>query len=99
MLNNLLRRAKAAIKRAGIQLTAPFTLTTFRKRFAQNNADMGTPPKTLASLLGHSDVKVTLQYYNRVTDANRAAAAAAMNALLSANVHCMSTGAASDDVA
>lgn len=82
MLNNLLRNAKADLKRAGIQLTAPFTLTTFRKSFAQNHADVGTPPKTLAALLGHSDVRVTLQYYNAVTDANRAAAAAAIDSLL-----------------
>lgn len=99
MLNNLGRSADADIRRAGIDVTAPISLTTVRKGFAQNHANTGTPPKTLASLLGHSDVKVTLQYYNRVTDANRATAAAAMNALLSPNVHCMSTGAVSDDVA
>jgi integrase len=59
--------------------TAPFTLHTFRKSFAQNHADAGTPPKTLAKLLGHSNTRVTMQYYARVTDANERAAAEAMN--------------------
>ncbi len=76
MINNLLRDTKRYMKRAGVDLTAPLTLTTFRKSFGQNHADNGTPPKTLAQLLGHSDVKVTMQFYNRVTDANERAAAA-----------------------
>ena len=74
-MNNVLREAKRHIRKANIQLTAPFTLHAFRKSFAQNHADAGTPPKTLATFLGHSDVQVTLEYYNRVTDANVQAAA------------------------
>ncbi len=76
MMNNVLRDAKRYMRKAGIELTAPFTLTTFRKSFGQNHADAGTPPRTLAKLLGHSDVGVTMQFYNRVTDANEQAAAA-----------------------
>ena len=75
MLNNLLRNTKAYLRKAGIELTAPFTLKTFRKSFAQNHAGRGTPPRTLAELLGHSDVSVTMEHYNRVTDANKRAAA------------------------
>jgi integrase len=67
------------LRKAGIELTAPFTLKTFRKSFAQNHADRGTPPRTLAELLGHSDVSVTMEYYNRVTDANKRAAAQTMD--------------------
>ena len=59
-------------------------LNAFRKSFAQNHADAGTPPRTLAKLLGHSNTRVTMQYYARVTDANERAAAEAMNRLLSA---------------
>ena len=79
MMNNLLRNAKVNLRKAGIELTAPFTLQAFRKGFAQNHADAGTPPRTLAKLLGHSNTRVTTQFYNRVTDANERAAAEAMN--------------------
>jgi integrase len=82
MVNNVLRDAKVFLRRAGVELTAPFTLHTFRKSFAQNHADAGTPPRTLAKLLGHSNTRVTLQFYSRVTDANERAAAVAMDHLL-----------------
>ncbi|MGD2109997.1 MAG: tyrosine-type recombinase/integrase [Phycisphaerae bacterium] len=82
MLLNLLRDTRAYLRKAGIELTAPFTLPTFRKSFAQNHADAGTPPRTLAKLLGHSSVTTTMEFYNRVTDANERAASDAMNRLL-----------------
>ncbi len=85
MLNNLLRDTKKFLQRADMALSAPFTLQTFRKSFAQNHADAGTPPRTLAKLLGHANTRVTMQYYNRVTDANERAADDAMNRLLSQN--------------
>ncbi len=85
MVNNVLRDTKKLLRQAGIELTASFTLTTFRKSFAQNHADAGTPPKTLAKLLGHSDTRVTMQFYNRVTDANERAAGEAMDRLLGPN--------------
>ena len=81
MINNVLRGTKRALRRAGIELTAPFKLNTFRKSFAQNHADNGTPPKTLAKLLGHSDTQITMQFYNRVTDANVREAARTTNRL------------------
>ncbi len=83
MMNNMLRDAKKYLNQAGIELSAPFTLNTFRKSFAQNHADAGTPPRTLAKLLGHANTRVTMQYYNRVTDANERAADDAMNRILS----------------
>lgn len=82
MLNNLLRDTKAYIRKAGVSLTAPFTLTTLRKSFAQNHADAGTPPRTLAKLLGHADVSTTMEFYNQVTDANERAASDTMSRLL-----------------
>lgn len=81
MCNNWLRSAKLYLRNAGIKLTAPFTLHTFRKSFAQNHANAGTPPRTLSELLGHSDVSMTLEFYNSVTDANRTAAAATVDRL------------------
>ena len=58
------------------------TLHTFRKSFAQNHANAGTPPRTLAELLGHADARVTMEFYNRVTDANRREAAATLDRVL-----------------
>lgn len=85
MMNNVLRDTKNLLRRAGIALTAPFTLHTFRKSFAQNHADAGTPPRTLAKLLGHANTRVTMQFYSRVTDANERAAGEAMDRLLTAS--------------
>lgn len=82
MVINALRDAKFYFRKAGIDLTAPFTLPTLRKSFAQNHAEAGTPPRTLAKLLGHSNTRVTLQFYNRVTDANERAASETMNRIL-----------------
>lgn len=79
MMNNTLRDTKLFLHRAGVELNAPFTLHTFRKSFAQNHADAGTPPRTLAKLLGHANTRVTMQFYNRVTDANERAAGEAMD--------------------
>lgn len=83
MMNNMLRDTKFCLEEAKITVTAPFTLQTFRKSFAQNHADAGTPPRTLAKLLGHANTRVTMQFYNRVTDANERAACDAMNRVLS----------------
>lgn len=82
LTNNVLRDTKAFLRKAGIELTAPFTLHTFRKSFAQNLANAATPPRTLAQLMGHANTRVTSQWYNRVTDANERAAAEAMNRIL-----------------
>ena len=81
MLNNFLRNAKRHLRRADVELTAPFTLHTFRKSFAQDHADNGTPPRTLVKLLGHMDVRVTMEFYNRVTDANEQAVARTLDRL------------------
>ena len=81
MMNNLLRDTKQCLRKAGVELSADFTLHTFRKSFGQNHADAGTPPGTLAKLLGHANTRVTMEFYNRVTDANERAAAEAMDRL------------------
>ena len=99
MLNNPLRTLKSDVRRAGIETTTPVTLTTLRKSFAQNHADHGTPPRTLAKLLGHSDVRTTMEFYNRATDANERVAAAAMDSLFASEFHWKSTGNPNDDVA
>jgi integrase len=85
MINTVLRNAKRHFRVAGITLTAPFKLQRFRKSFAQNHADNGTPPKTLAKLLGHSDIQVTMQFYSQVTDANVREAARTVARLFAAS--------------
>lgn len=85
MLNNLLRNTKGYINKAELTLSAPFTLQTFRKSFGQNHADAGTPPRVLAKLLGHSTTRVTMEFYNQVTDANERMAATTMDRLLDQN--------------
>jgi integrase len=82
MANNVLRDTKNFLRRARIELSGPFNLNAFRKSYAQNLANAGTPPRTLAQLLGHANTRVTMQFYNRVTDANEKAAGEAMNRLL-----------------
>jgi len=79
MVHNLLRDTKAYLRKAEVDLTSPFTLHTLRKSFAQNHADNGTPPRTLAKLLGHSDVRVTMTFYNQATDANEREAICTMD--------------------
>jgi integrase len=86
MINNVLRNTKRYLRVAGITLTAPFKLHTFRKSFAQNHADHGTPPKTLAKLLGHSDIQITMQFYSQVTDANVREAARTVDRLFAASL-------------
>ena len=81
MVNNLLRDAKTYLRKAGIELTASFDLKTLRKSYAQNLADNGVPPKTLAELLG-DDVRVVMKFYQRVTDSNKAAAICTLDRLL-----------------
>lgn len=93
-----MRDAKSDLRRAKIELTAPFTLPTFRKSFAQNHANNGTSPKALAKLLGHSNERMCLRYYSQVTDANENAAADMMNELLAPEFHWSSTGKHSDAV-
>jgi len=82
MVNNVLRDTKNYLRRAGTELSGPFNLNAFRKSYAQNLANAGTPPRTLAQLLGHANTRVTMQFYNRVTDANEKAAGEALNRLL-----------------
>ncbi|UCE61495.1 MAG: site-specific integrase [Phycisphaerales bacterium] len=82
LLNNILRETKRYLRKANIEITSPFTMTTLRKSFGQNHANAGTPPKTLAKLMGHSDVSVTMEFYNRVTDANEREAARTMDQIL-----------------
>ena len=74
MINNVLRSMRSHVAKAGIKLTAPVTLHTLRKSFAQNHADSGTPSATLKGLMGHSSITTTEQYYLQRSDENDKAA-------------------------
>ena len=71
---NVLRDIKRHARRAGIELTAPITVHTFRKSFGQNHADNGTPIHVLQRLMGHSSINTTRVFYIHASDANERAA-------------------------
>ncbi len=50
-----------------------------RSRRRPKPSDNGTPPNTLGRLLEHSTVWITMQFYNRVTDASEDKAARTVN--------------------
>ena len=87
MTESAQRDIRRVLRRAKIKLDAPFTLTCFRKSFAQNHADAGAHPKTLAKLMGHSDPQMTMRFHNRVSDANIRAAATTMDRLFTREFH------------
>ena len=70
VINNVLRDMKRHARRAGLKLSAPLTVHTFRKSFGQNHADNGTPLHVLQQLMGHSSIITTRVFYIRVGDAS-----------------------------
>ncbi len=82
MTNNVLRDMKAHVRKAGVKLTAPLTIHTFRKSFAQNHANTGTSCATLKSLMGHASITTTEKFYLQKSDDNTRAAVRRYEALL-----------------
>ena len=74
MVNNVLRDMRAHARKAGIKPTAPLTVHTLRKSFAQNHANCGTPSATLKMLMGHASITTTEKYYLQISDENTLAA-------------------------
>lgn len=58
------RQVKGAIRRAGV--TKPASTHTFRHTFATQILRDGCDPRTVQQLLGHSDIRVTMQYLHAV---------------------------------
>jgi len=83
MVNNLIRDMRVHCRKSGLRLTAPITVHTFRKSFAQNHAENGTPSATLKALMGHASITTTEKHYLQQSDANRKAAARRYEMLLS----------------
>jgi integrase len=82
MANNVLRTIQQHARKAGITLTAPLTVHTFRESFGQHHADNGTPIHVLQRLMGHSNITTTREFYIRVADANEEAAVKVYEQLL-----------------
>jgi integrase len=80
--NNILRNFRAASCRAGIKVGKSLTLHCLRKSYAQNLADSGTPISTLKSLMGHSDIHTTSEFYLQSTDANEERACQALDRIM-----------------
>ncbi|MBI3835653.1 MAG: site-specific integrase [Planctomycetes bacterium] len=70
VINNVLRSVKRHARKAGLKLTAPITVHTFRKSYGQNHADNGTPMHVLQQLMGHSNIATTRAFYIQVADAS-----------------------------
>lgn len=84
VINNVLRSVKGHARKAGLKLTAPITVHTFRKSYGQNHADNGTPMHVLQQLMGHSNIATTRTFYIQVADASERDAVGRFERLLSA---------------
>lgn len=82
MQNNMVRETRKSLERTEVESVAPSAIRTIRKSFAQNRAGAGTPPRTLVRLPRHTNNRIMLQFYDRVTDANERAAPKALNEVL-----------------
>lgn len=84
IVNNVLRSIKRHAKRAGLKLTAPITVHSFRKSFGQNHADNGTPMHVLQPLMGHANIATTRAFYIHVGDASEREAVSRYGRLVAA---------------
>jgi len=70
MVNNTNRDFVVNCKRAGIVSSDRLSVQSLRKSYGQNLADLGTPPHTLRSLMGHSNIQTTMKFYIKNNDEN-----------------------------
>ena len=71
MVNNTNRNFTVHCKNAGIVTSDKLSVHCLRKGYGTNLADLGTPPHTLRSLMGHSNINTTMQFYIKTTDENK----------------------------
>jgi integrase len=86
MVNNLGRDFKSHCRRAQIVADGKLTIHGLRKSYGQNHALNGTPIKTLMYLMGHSNERTTLKYYQQLDPDSAATATAKLDAMLDAAV-------------
>jgi integrase len=64
-----IKRPKSKFDPGGVPLSIePFTPHQLRHTYATMLAEAGTQPKTAMELLGHADIKTTLQIYTHVDE-------------------------------
>ena len=83
LINNLLRDFKYNCTSAGFKTNEKFNLHCFRKSYATNLANAGTPAHTLMKLMGHSSIVTSQKYYLRSSDANEKKAVEALEKIYS----------------
>jgi len=83
MMNNCLRDFKLYCRKAGIRTSLKLNIHGLRRGYATNLANSGqVPPHTLQKLLGHSDVKTSMDYYVGHSDANTERAVEALDRMM-----------------
>ena len=68
--NNLLRDFKRQCIWAGIRTNDKLTIHCLRKAYGTNLANKNIPSITLKKLMGHSNIKTTMEYYLKSSDEN-----------------------------
>jgi integrase len=86
MMNNVLRDFKLCCSKAGIRTTQKLNIHGMRRAYATNLANAGTPAQTLMKLCGHSDIKTTMDYYLKSSDANEQRAVEALDEMMRGEV-------------
>lgn len=82
MLLNTNRKFKTYCEKAGIITDDRLSVHCLRKSYGTNLADIGTPAHTLKDMMGHSDIKTTMTFYIKSTDANKLKAVEALEAMM-----------------
>jgi integrase len=84
MILNTHRKFKLYCGKAGIITDDRLSVHCLRKSYSTNLADIGTPVHTLKDMMGHSDVKTTMNFYIKSTDANKLKAVEALERMMGA---------------
>ncbi|MBI9016306.1 MAG: site-specific integrase [Phycisphaerae bacterium] len=84
MILNTHRKFHLYCQKAGIITNDRLSVHCLRKSYGTNLADAGTPVHTLKDMMGHSDIKTTMSFYIKSTDANKQKAVEALERMMGA---------------
>jgi integrase len=82
MVRNTNRKFKKYCKKAGVVSMDRLSVHCLRKGYGTNLANLGTPVHTLKELMGHSNIKTTMEYYIKSSDANKMKAVEGLEGLV-----------------
>lgn len=82
MIMNTHRKFNQYCVLAGIKTTDRLSVHGLRKAYGTNLANLGTPIHTLKSLMGHSNVQTSMEYYIFSSDENKKKAVEGLNGIL-----------------